>query len=472
MPRLFISATRKSSGKTTFSVGLCAALRKKSLQVQSFKKGPDYIDPMWLARASGRPCINLDFNTMSRDEVVQRYAQHQVKEGVSIIEGNKGLFDGLDLHGADSNAAMAKLLQAPIILVVDGEGMTRGIAPLIQGYMAFEPDLKISGLVLNNLGGDRHETKLRSIVEHYTDLELLGAIQRNSGLKITERHLGLTTDKEDSSSSEHINVMTQVVEDQVNLERLLELARSVPALSAPPAVENRRDPLPVSIGVARDSAFCFYYADDIAAIEQRGAQVHYFDTLNDGGLPDVDALFIGGGFPETHGQRLENNLSMRNAVSEFAASGKPVYAECGGLMYLCRQISWQGNRSRMVGAIPADVDMHERPVGRGYVVLEPTPDHPWLSGYDESSAGQIKAHEFHYSSLSNLDGEVRFAYRVKRGHGVDGHHDGILCHNIFASYAHLQHSDSNPWIHGFLEHVYGDVISRKGTDNQRIYATS
>ena len=442
------------------------------MEVRPFKKGPDYIDPMWLTRAGGNPCVNLDFNTMSREEILQRYVRHQVSDGVSIIEGNKGLFDGLDLHGGDSNAELARLLQAPVILVVDAEGMTRGLAPLIQGYMAFERDVNICGLVLNNLGGNRHESKLRDIVEHYTDLELLGAIQRNSGLKITERHLGLTTEKEDFRSSEHIDAMAEAVSSQVNLDRLLELARSAPVLSMPPAVVKPRDPLALSIGVARDSAFCFYYADDIAAIEQRGARVRYFDTLNDGGLPDVDALFIGGGFPETHAKRLENNLSMRSAVSEFAASGKPVYAECGGLMYLSRQIKWQGSTSRMVGSIPADIEMHERPVGRGYVVLEPTSDHPWLSAYHDFPASEIKAHEFHYSSLTNLGTGVRYAYRVKRGHGVDGNHDGILYKNIFASYAHLHNTLRNPWIDGFLESVNSDVMSRSKSDNQRFYATS
>jgi len=454
MSRIFISATRKSSGKTTFAVGLCAALRNRGIDVQPFKKGPDYIDPMWLSRVSDRPCINLDFNSMTREELLWSFVCHQPENGISVIEGNKGLFDGLDLYGSDSNAALAKMLSVPIILVVDVEGMTRGIVPLIQGYLAFEREIKISGLVLNNLGGARHESKLRDIVEYYTDLELLGVIQRNSGLKIVERHLGLTTDKEDAGRQLHIQAMTEAVETQINIDRIIELADVSGELTASSPRTEKQSPLPVSIGIARDSAFCFYYADDIATMEQYGATIHYFDTLNDGGLPDVDAIFIGGGFPETHGELLEKNVSMRRAIRDFAESGKPVYAECGGLMYLSRKIRWQGQTREMMGAIPADVEMHERPIGRGYVVLEPTSDHPWLGREDNHSASQIKAHEFHYSNLSELDPDIRFAYRVKRGHGVDGEHDGIVHGSVFANFAHMRNSRANPWVSRFLDAVH------------------
>ncbi|MGB5708030.1 MAG: cobyrinate a,c-diamide synthase [Arenicellales bacterium] len=460
MSRIFISATRKSSGKTTFAVGLCAALRNRGIDVQPFKKGPDYIDPMWLSRVSDRPCINLDFNSMTREEMLWSFVRHQPENGISVIEGNKGLFDGLDLYGSDSNAALAKMLNVPIILVVDVEGMTRGIAPLIQGYLAFEPEIKISGLVLNNLGGARHESKLRDIVKYYTDLELLGVIQRNPGLKIVERHLGLTTDKEDAGRQSHIQAMTEAVETQINIDRIIELAGVSGELTASSPRIEKQSPLPVSIGIARDSAFCFYYADDIEAMEQYGATIRYFDTLNDGGLPDVDAIFIGGGFPETHGELLEKNVSMRNAIRDFAESGRPVYAECGGLMYLSRKIRWQGKTREMVGAIPADVDMHERPIGRGYVLLEPTSDHPWLGRNDNHSSAEIKAHEFHYSNLSDLDPSIRFAYRVKRGHGVDGEYDGIVHGSVFANFAHMRDSRANPWVSRFLDAVHHSVASR------------
>lgn len=472
MTRLYISATRKSSGKTTIAMGLCAALRRRGHVVKPFKKGPDYIDPMWLARASRNPCINLDFNAMTDDEVLQSFCMHRAADGINVIEGNKGLFDGLDLHGSDSNAALAKLLQAPVILVVDGEGMTRGIAPLIQGYISFERDLKISGLILNNLGGARHESKLRMIVEHYTDLELLGALQRNSELRIVERHLGLTTDREDPRSDEHIDIAAGEVESQIDIERLIQISQEAPALPVLPASLEFQKPLDLSIGVARDSAFCFYYADDIAAMESRGARIHFFDTLNDAGLPNVDAVFIGGGFPETHAKQLEENRSMKEAIREFVASGKPLYAECGGLMYLSRQISWRGKTNRMVGIIPADVEVHERPIGRGYVALEPTEDHPWYAGNTDAVDTQIKAHEFHYSSLTNLGSNLRFAYRVNRGHGIDGKHDGIIYNNVFACYAHMHHSAANPWVDGFLNSVQHGLADTTNTQGQTRTASS
>ena len=471
MSRIYISATRKSSGKTTFSLGLCAALSERGLVVQPFKKGPDYIDPMWLSKVSGRPCFNLDFNTMSRDELLVTFARYQKNADISVVEGTKGLFDGIDLKGADSNAAMAGLLQTPVILVLDAEGITRGIAPLLQGYQAFDRNIQIAGVVLNNLGGARHETKLRNVIEYYTDIEVLGAIQRNADLIIRQRHLGLTTEREDPERDRHIAKITEAVKNQVDIDRIIKISDMVNAFPVDPLPGSQSLKAGLRIGIARDDAFCFYYPDDLVAMEQLGVTIKYFDTMQDHALPDVDALFIGGGFPEMHGQQLQSNSELRAAIRQFVSTGKPVYAECGGLMYLSREINWQGRRYEMVGAIPADTELHQRPVGRGYVVLETTSDHPWISkpgqqwkfnGQVETQSSEqkpstVNAHEFHYSSLRNVDSAVKYAFNVKRGHGIDGDHDGLVYGSIFASYSHMRNTAANPWVVQFIEAVKANI---------------
>ncbi|MGD8594209.1 MAG: cobyrinate a,c-diamide synthase, partial [Gammaproteobacteria bacterium] len=376
MGHFLISAAHKSSGKTTISIGLCAALRHKNYTVQAFKKGPDYIDPMWLSKATGRPCYNLDFYTMERQEILDTFSRGNDAQ-ISLIEGNKGLYDGLDLDGSNSNAALAQLLQAPVVLVIDAQGMTRGIAPLILGYQAFEPNLNIAGVILNKLGGSRHESKLRAVIEHYTSVPVIGAVHRNAKLKILERHLGLIPSNEVSAAENHIEVVGNLIAQQVDLDKLAVIAdqATLPiSPTAPPSITLSSN---VRIGIAMDAAFGFYYPDDVEAFTRAGAELIPIDTLQDSSLPPIDGLFIGGGFPETHMPQLSANKSLRSAISNAIEQGLPVYAECGGLMYLTRSITWDDKKYAMVGAIAADTVMHEKPQGRGYVQLEETEHHPW-----------------------------------------------------------------------------------------------
>jgi cobyrinic acid a,c-diamide synthase len=300
MSRLLISAAHKSSGKTTVSLGLCAALAERGLAVQPFKKGPDYIDPMWLGQAAGRPCHNLDFYCMSHEEILATVGQYSSNADISLIEGNKGLYDGLDLDGSNSNAALATLTHTPVILVLDARGMTRGIAPLILGYQAFDPAVKIAGVILNQLGGSRHEAKLRAVIEHYTDVPVIGGVHRNPALLIDERHLGLIPSNEASTADRKIIEIRDCIKEQVDLERLLAVAgNDTLEFTLPPPVHGITTPA-VRIGIAHDAAFGFYYPDDLAALQQAGAELLPFNTLTDSSLPAVDGLFIGGGFPESH----------------------------------------------------------------------------------------------------------------------------------------------------------------------------
>jgi cobyrinic acid a,c-diamide synthase len=450
MNRVLISAAHKSSGKTTVSIGLCAALKARGHSVQPYKKGPDYIDPMWLSQASGRACRNLDLYLMNSAEVIDTFERNRSE--FNLVEGNKGLYDGLALDGSNSNAALAKLLDLPVVLVIDARGMTRGIAPLILGYQAFDPNINIAGVILNNLGGSRHESKLREVIEHYTNVPVIGAIQHDKKLMIVERHLGLMPSNESKESSARIAVLGQAIESQVNLDKLIELSTCTlqklqPEI--PPSKKNTKEK--IRIGVAKDRAFGFYYADDLDALAADGAEIVPFDTLHDKQLPQVDALFIGGGFPEVFAAELAANMAMRREIRNAIESGMPVYAECGGLMYLTRSIEYQGQSHEMVGIIPGDTVMHDKPVGRGYVNLQEESQHPWPQ--IEVQSKTIKAHEFHYSSLENLPLNSTFAYRVTRGHGINGQADGYLYKNLLANYTHQRNVGSGLWTTRFIAFI-------------------
>ena len=396
--RMLISAAHKSSGKTMVSIGLCAALKSRGHVVQPYKKGPDYIDPMWLSLAAGHACRNLDLYLMERDDIVATFVRHSAE--VNLVEGNKGLYDGLALDGSNSNAALAKMLDLPVMLVIDARGMTRGIAPLILGYQAFDRDINIAGVILNNLGGSRHESKLRAVIEHYTDVPVIGAIHHDERLSIVERHLGLMPSNESHVATAKIKQIGEAIAEQVDLDRLLALSQKppldIPRLSphsnSLPEGERAKvrsnlqspadvSPLPcgekIRIGIARDRAFGFYYADDLDALEGAGAELVPFDALRDAQLPQVDGLYIGGGFPETCASELEANATLRSEIKQAIENGMPTYAECGGLMYLSRSIEYRGHTHQMVGAIPGDVKMHDKPIGRGYVHLKEDEAHPW-----------------------------------------------------------------------------------------------
>jgi len=452
MSGILVSAAWRSSGKTAIATGLIAGLSARGLAVQPFKKGPDYIDPQWLGTAAGRACRNLDMHLQGTDEIVAYWARHAAACDLALVEGNLGLHDGLLLDGTDSNAALAKLLGLPVVLVLDARGMSRGAAALLHGLVTFDPAVSIAGVILNRVGGSRHEGKLRASVEHYTGIPVLGAIGDDPRLGVLERHLGLVPAAEIADAQARVAAMREVVGENVDLDSILAIARAAaPVVSvAPPA-------RPVAglagaglrIGIARDRAFAFYYPDDIDAFAESGATLVPVDTINDPVLPDVDGLFIGGGFPETNGAALSANSGFRESLRRAIGGGLPVYAECGGLMYLARSLSWRGHTWEMVGALPADVVMQGKPVGKGYVKLAETGDHPWGRG----EGTEVRAHEFHYSRLANVDPGLRFAYRVERGEGSGEGRDGIVHRNVLASYTHLRSVGGNDWVARFLAHV-------------------
>lgn len=454
MPHLYISAAHKSSGKTVLATGICAALRAMGHTVQPFKKGPDYIDPMWLSRAAGRPCRNLDFFTMAPSEIVAACSRYGSDVDVNIIEGTKGLHDGVAVDGSDSNAALTKLLGSPVVLVVDARGLTRGVAPLVQAQSRFDADVRTAGVILNRVGGTRHESKLRAAIERYTDIAVLGAISDHKSLIIPEGHLGLLPANDHPRAARVVESIAEAVRAQMDLDKVLQIAREAqwPAASGDWKPTHCVDGA-VRIGVARDAAFGFYYPEDLEGLRAAGAELCFFNTITDASLPDVDALFIGGGFPERHMDALAANTRLRQEVKSRIQAGMPAYAECGGLMYLTRSLKWKGKRAAMVGAIEADAVMHEKPQGRGYVRLRETSRSPWPRFERDNNDHIIYAHEFHYSDLEDCAPGVEFAYDVVRGRGVDGRHDGIVVHNLLASFSHLRDVAAHSWTQRFVAFV-------------------
>jgi cobyrinic acid a,c-diamide synthase len=459
MRSLFLSAAHKSSGKTTLSIGLCAALKDRGLAIQPFKKGPDYIDPIWLGMASGKPCYNLDFYISGRQETIDDYCNRGQSADICLIEGNKGLHDGLDLDGSNSNAALARALGSPVIMVVDARGTMRGIAPLLIGYQVFDKEVNIAGVIANRTGGKRHESKLRAAVEAYTDIPFLGALENDASISLDERHLGLIPGYEDPYSRRKIAAIARTIEDNVDLDQLIRISsQSATPKPVTTPLQVKPEFRGLRIGIARDRAFGFYYPGDLEAFRQAGAELVDIDTTRDRQLPAIDGLFIGGGFPERHAQALEANCGLRESIRNAIEAGLPAYAECGGLMYLARALTWNGRSHDMVGVLPGHAVMHERPRGRGYVRLEESGDnHPWP--LRARSGKSLQAHEFHYSELCDLPEDSSFAYRVLRGTGIRQQQDGLVYRNLLASYTHLRNSAENPWVKRFLHFVQSHKLS-------------
>ena len=456
MSRLLVSATHKSSGKTIFTTALIALLKAHGATLRPYKKGPDYIDPQWLSAAAGRTCYNLDFNVQSHDEIIAMVADKSPPGTTAVIEANKGLYDGVSLDGSDSNAALAELLKCPILLVVDCEGMTRGIAPLLLGYDDFVHGLSIGGVILNRVGGSRHQSKLIAAVERYTDIPVMGAIMKDKALSLPERHLGLIPANEATGTSRFIKTLSECVVPQIDLEKIMQLAaQATPlahTLNKHKKPNHEKPDADIRIGVFKDSAFNFYYPDDLEMLEQCAAELVFINSLTDSRLPPIDGLFIGGGFPETQAGALEANGALRRAVGEAIEDHMPVYAECGGLMYLTDSIHWQDRRFEMCGVIDADTQMYEIPQGRGYVELNETNEIIWGGRSDDDTSTVIYAHEFHYSRLVDMRQSYPTAYKISRGAGLGNGRDGIVYKNLLAAYTH-QRNTCGHWAERFSDFV-------------------
>jgi cobyrinic acid a,c-diamide synthase len=463
IPRLMIAAPQGRSGKTTVAIGLCAALRQMGMKVKPFKKGPDYIDPSWLSAASGMCCSNLDPFMFGLPTLMKGFQNSARGADIAIIEASMGLYDSSCEDGRGSSAWLARQLQAPIILVVNCARMTRSAAAMVRGYQDFERGTHIAGVILNNVGNPRHQRTIVKALEQHCGIPVLGALPRDERLGIRERHLGIVPLQEQAEAAAMIDRMGSMFKKYTDIDRILNIARGadrLPSFARNDEVNGRNDSFEiviarskatkqskprVTIGVLADKAFTFYYPENLEALEQAGARLVYIDSFKDSSLPEIDALYIGGGFPELYAAELEANAGLRQSIKAGVESGLPVYAECAGLMYLCNAIIQDGRAFSMCGAIKSNILIEKKPQGHGYVIAEVTGENPFFG-----KGSLLRGHEFHHSRLVSTGG-LKFAYKVTRGHGVEGHYDGITYKNVLASYTHLHAWGMPDWADNFVK---------------------
>ncbi len=456
---LLISSPQGHSGKTIVTVGLCKLLSQRGLSIQPFKKGPDYIDPSWLTLAAGRSCRNLDLFLMPEDRLRRSFYRSCEGVNLAVVEGAMGLYDGLDSFG--TTADIARLFQIPIILVVNTARMTGSIAAMVKGYQLFQTDIKIAGVILNYVSGRRHEEKLRDAVERHCGIPVVGSIPRDPDLLIAERHLGLIPSPESGEAASMVERIGKKLESCLDLDRILTITkqfsppRPLPFPSGERNEEREDQLIKAKIGIMRDRAFNFYYPENLEALEKDGARLIFINSFVDR-LPEVDGLYFGGGFPEFFLEDLEKNSGLRGDIAKAVEEGLPVYAECAGLMYLCRSIHWKGRSYEMVGIIPAEVELSEKPEGHGYAIAEVIEENPFFP-----IGLTLRGHEFHHSRLPG-PGDLRFAYRVKRGQGIRHQLDGIIYKNLFASYVHLHALGTPEWARGFVSLASKEKRSNPG----------
>lgn len=431
IPRVVISASNSSSGKTMLTCGIARALRKRGYEVQTFKVGPDFIDPKYLTLASGRRAINLDSWLMTEEEILRDFESYCEGADLAIIEGVRSLYDSSDpLSLKGSTFSVAKILRAPILLTVDIRGLNLGSAAIVKGFASlFEADIR--GVILNSSRSERHELKARKAVEELAKIQVLGTIPRRKELEIGMRHLGLITVEEiEREVEEKIEKWAEIVEQRLNLEELVRIAESAEEIPDIRESVEKKEP-DVSIAVALDKCFNFYYAQNLDRLKALGANLKFFSPLEPH-FPEADGIIIGGGYPEIFAGEFDR-VAMR-LLRERIEDSCPCYAECGGLMLLCDKLVVEGKKFKGVGLIPAEavLDLSKRFLGytRARVVEDNV-----LSEKGDIVLG----HEFHYSYLDATD--FKYAYELERGYGIDGVHDGILVHKCLASYIHVLFSE-------------------------------
>ena len=491
IPRVLISADRSSSGKTTISMGLMAVLASRGYKVQPFKVALDYIDSSYHTEITGRFCRNLDGYLMDETGILDVYTHAcEVGEGadIAIIEGVRGLYEGFEsLSDVGSTAQIAKLLKCPVVFVINARSITRSSAALVNGYKNFDPDVEIAGVILNNIGSRRHAEKAKQAIEYYAGVPVIGIIPRDPSMQISMRHLGLMPALEGrrrlGDFDERLEGIEKIIKEGVDIDRFLAIAGSAKPLESPEnsiftglesgtgslsVPESISGSIPGSIpksekpriGIALDEAFNFYYRDNIDLLELDGAEIVYFSPVKDSRLPDVEGLYIGGGYPELFAAELEANESMRREIKEASASGMPIYAECGGLMYLTDKIStgvpgkgtyhdasMPESTYEMVGALPGHTIMGQtRVVSYNIGTLA-------CDCVIGKKGNTFKGHEFHHSEIREIPEDAKFAIKLSRGTGIKEDLDGLTVENTLGSYAHLHGAAYRELAGSFVEAV-------------------
>ncbi|HAS89033.1 MAG TPA: cobyrinic acid a,c-diamide synthase [Desulfovibrio sp.] len=450
-PRIVLAGLSGGTGKTIVTLGLCRAFRNQGRMVKPFKKGPDYIDARWLGLASGHYATNLDPFLMSNDKLTSLFLEKGQGADISIVEGNRGLFDGKDVDGSCSTAELARIIKAPVILTIDCTKMTRTVAAIVAGCKAFEDGFNLAGVILNRTAGERHRNILKDSIEFYTDIPVLGMLPKLKENPIPERHMGLVSNTEYGAVDKALDTLGQMAEECLDLDAINKIAHETPAElnfeePAWTGIELSCESKPV-IGVVRDEALWFYYEENIEALRRAGAEVKELSIYSSESWPEIHGLYLGGGFPETLAAEISQNITIREHVRSLANSGLPIFAECGGFMYLGRDVEYEGQKYAMSGVLDLSTRLCARPQGLGYTsgtIVHANPFFPVGS--------EVIGHEFHYSlCVDNKEDSPKYALDMSRGKGMADGHDGLIRDNIYAGYNHI-HALSMPcWANNFVK---------------------
>ena len=451
-PRIVLAGLRGGSGKTFLTVGLTSLLRERGYIVSPFKKGPDFIDPAWISLSAGSQCYNLDMFLMTRDQIISSFIKHSSTADIAVIEGNRGLYDGLDIRGSYSTAQLAKILGASVVLVVDVTMSSRTVAAIVKGCQVFDRNVRIRGVIINKVAGPRQKAVIEGAIERYCGIPVIGCLPKVKDNPFPERHMGLVPFQERENAERSISCARSVVSDSINLDKIWEFAGDGAPLENPGDFHAQGQfgkGEKLNIGIIRDRSFWFYYPENLDHLEKSGATLVEINSITDNDLPTIDGLYIGGGFPETQAHSLANNKRFRNSLKSAIDAGLPVYAECGGLLYLGEGIIINNKEYPMVGALPVKFIMEKKPQGHGYTILEVSFPNPYFS-----IGRTIRGHEFHYSrALIEKGQKINFAFTVRRGNGINGVSDGFIKNNLLATYTHIHAAGTPEWVRSFVGKV-------------------
>jgi cobyrinic acid a,c-diamide synthase len=436
-PKIVVAGATSGVGKTAITTAIMYALTKNGFHVQPFKIGPDFIDPSYHNLVTGRPSRNLDVWMMGKNGVLKCFNDSSQGADVAIIEGVMGLFDGLS--GKDdyaSTAQIAKMLEAPVILVIDAGKAARSIAAIALGFLHFDKKLKIAGFILNNVAGDKHAKFVLDAFACKVNVPIIGIVRRDKKIAIEERHLGLVPALELEKKKRSIHQSAKCISEQIDIDKIKSLCKPI---NRTKAIQKAFPLTRIRVAVALDESFNFYYADNFDALRKQQAELIFFSPVNDIELPEnIHGIILGGGFPEILADKLEFNQAMIKSISKAATNGMPIYGECGGLMYLTRSIrrnnEGKKKRQKMIGLIEADTFMS------GKLTLNYTEADCTSSFFEDIY--KIRGHEFHYSNIENISTDSKFAYTMRRGNGVDNKRDGFIVYNCLASYMHLHFANN------------------------------
>lgn len=486
LPRLIIAGLNGGTGKTITSLGTTRAWSRTGRLIKPFKKGPDYIDAKWLALAAQHPCTNLDPYLLDNATLTSLFATASSGYQGALIEGNRGLFDGKDVTGTCSTAELARIIDAPVVLAMDCTKMTRTAAAILTGMLNFEEGVHIAGVVLNRTATDRHRSILRQTIEHYTDVPVLGCLPKIKHNPIPERHMGLISNAEYEGTNSALEQVADIIEEHLDVEKMWQIASAAsktpeqsnvwdvtekvsrganeakkidtPCATTMPSCPELVPTTAPRIGYVHDDALWFYYDENLQALQHAGAQLIRLSVTAHDDWPEIDALYLGGGFPETMHEAITANKKICEHVRMLAENEMPIYAECGGFMYLCKALVQEETISPMAGVLPVETQLCKRPQGLGYIdaeVIEPNPYHP--------VGTVVRGHEFHYSKCIVENEKPTFGFRMSKGFGMGERLDGVIYKNVFASYTHLFALGEPHWAVNFVraarEYKKGTPIS-------------